>query len=78
MTSEQTAVYEQVEFDLRSSLAALSQDCMTGVPRIREVRELVNGAHDIIESVFVEGTAGPEQGDRVIERILRKIAKESG
>ena len=77
MNPEQQAIYEQTEFDLRLALESLSQPEMDSVVHIQAVREHVRKAHDIIESVFVDGAGGPEQGDRVINRALGKIVKDS-
>lgn len=76
MTPSQQAVYETVGHDLRTDLESLDDRAMDSVPGIHELRKAVRRAHDIIESVFVDGCGGPEQADRVIERTLRKIAKE--
>lgn len=77
MTPKQQAVYETVEHDLRMDLEDLANPEMDAAPGIDELRKSVEKAHDVIESVFVEGCGGPEQADRVIERTLRKIAREN-
>jgi hypothetical protein len=77
MNPHQVAVYALVEHDLRTDLDRLSDTGMDAVPRIDEVRDLLQEADDIIESVFVEGWAGPEEADKVIKRNLKKIAKEN-
>ena len=57
------AVCEQAEHDLRMALKSLSEPNMNEGAHMREVRELVQAAHDIIESVLLDGVAGQEQED---------------
>jgi|HubBroStandDraft_6_1064221.scaffolds.fasta_scaffold197331_3 hypothetical protein len=77
MNSEQRAVYEQVEHDLRMALKSLLEPYMNEVACIGDVRERVQAAHEIIERVLLERMAGMEQPDPVVDRILRKIAQDS-
>ena len=77
MSPEQRAVYEQVERDLRIALKSLSEPYMNDVAHIREVRDLVRSAHNLVESVLLERVAGREQHDPVIDAFLKKIAHDS-
>jgi hypothetical protein len=77
MNSEERAVYGQVEHDLRMALKSLLELHMNEVARIGDVREHIQAAHELIERVLLEGVAGMEQPDPVVDRILRKIAQDS-
>jgi hypothetical protein len=77
MNPEQRAVCEQTEHELRMALRSLLEPYMNEVAHVQEVRELIQQAHEIIESVMLERVAGLEQPDPVIDRILRKIAEDS-
>jgi hypothetical protein len=77
MNPEQQSVYEQIESDLKLALDALSQPHMDDATCIREVRELVKGAHEIIGSILLAKSLnhGPDPelakaADRRIEIIL--------
>jgi hypothetical protein len=77
MNLEQQVVYEQIESDLKLALDALSQPHMDDATCIYEVRELVNGAHEIIGAVLFAKSLNdgldPElakAADRRVERIL--------
>jgi hypothetical protein len=75
--TEQRAVCEQAEHDLRMVLKSLLEPYMNELAHIREASELIQAAHDIIESVMLERGAGRGQPDPAIDRILRKVAEDS-
>jgi len=59
------------------ALKSLSEPDVNEAADMREVRELVQAAHDLIESVVLESVAGLEQPDPVIDRILPEAAEDS-
>jgi hypothetical protein len=56
-------VCEQAERDLRMALKTLSEPDLNEGAHRREVRELVQAAHDIIESILLDSVAVLEEED---------------
>jgi hypothetical protein len=69
MSPEQRTVYEQIEHDLRMALKSLSEPYMDEVAHTPEVRELARIAHDLVESVLLDGITGRHQADRSPKKI---------
>jgi hypothetical protein len=55
------AVCEKAEHDLRMALKTLSEPDVNEAAHMRELRGLVQAAHDLIESVLLDGVADVEQ-----------------
>jgi hypothetical protein len=61
--SQQRAIYERCEHDLRMALKSLLESSVDDIAHVREARELIQEAHDLVEFVLLGRAADPNRGN---------------